>query len=188
MRNSFLIMNESYAIFMARLQLQIEINPTAYLNNNHYLKKTFLFGLNPNFDANLHTYVPKECNVHKIHREMMLFYRFHFNLENKQGYGFKYQNSTEKREKERYLMALKMLLTYFKKFLNPLSFDKCLKDELCRQAILDTVGLYKVFEQKGDKIIVVDLFYLMVVFGFDMNLFSEVKSIGLHSWLKDPKN
>jgi hypothetical protein len=37
-------------------------------------------------------------------------------------------NSTEKREKEKYLMALKMILANIKKNQNPINYECCIKD------------------------------------------------------------
>ena len=68
-----------------------------------------------------------------------------------------------------------MLLTNIKKSQNPLNYECCLKDELILDSIINCVELFKTFMNKVDKMLVIDLFYLMFIFGFDFNLIGERK-------------
>ena len=47
LRSSFLIVNEAYLSYMARLEFYLVINPIAHLNNPRYLESNFILGLNP---------------------------------------------------------------------------------------------------------------------------------------------
>ncbi len=58
----------------------------------------------------------------------MLLCRYQIDPSNKDSYSYKYMNSTEKREKEKYLMALKMILANIKKNQNPINYECCIKD------------------------------------------------------------
>jgi hypothetical protein len=44
---------------------------------------------------------------------------------------------------------------------------------------MSTIQIFKVFENKPDKMVVIDLFYMMMVFGFDCNLLGENKKTDL---------
>lgn len=67
-------------------------------------------------------------------------------------------------------MALKMLLANIKKAQNPINYECCIKDEFILDSLLGCIQLFKVFENKIDKTLVIDLFYLMMIFGYDCNL------------------
>lgn len=54
-------------------------------------------GLHPEFDSTLHSYLPREGNVHQAHRNLMLLCRYLLDPYNKNSYSYKYMNSTEKR-------------------------------------------------------------------------------------------
>lgn len=49
MRCSFLLINEAYLCHMMRLELFLQINPTAYSNNKNYLQSTFILGFHASF-------------------------------------------------------------------------------------------------------------------------------------------
>jgi hypothetical protein len=44
---------------------------------------------------------------------------------------------------------------------------------------MSTIQIFKVFENKPDKMVVIDLFYMMMIFGFDCNLLGENKKTDL---------
>ena len=72
--------------------------------------------------------------------------------------------------KEKYLLALKMILANIKKNQNPINYQCCIKDEFILDSLLDTIQLFKVLDTKQDKTVVIDLFYMMMIFGYDCNL------------------
>lgn len=76
-------------------------------------------------------------------------------------------------------MALKMILANIKKSQNPINYECCIKDEFILDSILSCIQLFKVFENKIDKTLVIDLFYLMMIFGYDCNLVGENKKTDL---------
>jgi hypothetical protein len=67
-------------------------------------------------------------------------------------------------------MALKMILANIKKSQNPTNCECCLKDDFMLDSLMTSVQLFKAFENKIDKMLVIDLFYLMMIFGFDCNV------------------
>ena len=77
--------------------------------------------------------------------------------------------------KGKYLLALKMILANIKKSQNPINYECCIKDEFILDSLISCVQLFKVFESKQDKMVVIDLFYMMMIFGFDCNLLGENK-------------
>ena len=68
-----------------------------------------------------------------------------------------------------------MILTNIKKNQNPFNYECCIKDQFILETVMLAVGLFKILQNKADKILVIDLFYLMLVFGFDTNLLGETK-------------
>ena len=98
---------------------------------------------------------------------------------NPDSFSYRYMNTTEKRMKEKYMLALKMILANIKKSQNPINYECCIKDEFILESLMTTIQLFKVFDSKPDKMVVIDLFYMMMIFGFDCNLVGENKKTDL---------
>lgn len=81
-------------------------------------------------------------------------------------------------------MALKMILANIKKNQNPINYECCIKDEFILESLLSGIELFKVFENKTDKTLVIDLFYMMFIFGYDCNLVGENKKTDLKRMLE----
>lgn len=81
-------------------------------------------------------------------------------------------------------MALKMTLANIKKSQNPINYECCIKDEFILECLLSGIELFKVFENKTDKMLVIDLFYMMFIFGYDCNIVGENKKTNLRRMLE----
>ena len=78
-----------------------------------------------------------------------------------------------------------MILTNIKKNQNPFNYECCIKDEFVLETVMLAVVLFQVLENKQDKMLVVDLFYLMLVFGFDTNLLGETKKADITKYFNN---
>lgn len=72
-----------------------------------------------------------------------------------------------------------MILANIKKNQNPINYECCIKDEFILDSLLSTIQLFKVFDAKQDKMVVIDLFYMMMIFGYDCNLVGENRKTDL---------
>jgi hypothetical protein len=59
LKSGFLVINEAYVLFIMRMQFLLEINPVSTMNSPNFLSKQFIFGLHPEFDSALHSYIPQ---------------------------------------------------------------------------------------------------------------------------------
>lgn len=151
------------------------LEPMACLNNPQYLEYLVPFCYSSYLDCTLKSYIPSHIDPHTLyHFQVLNVSRLKLCLNYANSYIRKYivyskagNEGINNIEKQKYLGAIRVIIANYKRNMSVFIYPCCLRDETSWYALQETIQVSQYLEKKNDKVGIIQIIYLLIVFSFD---------------------